>query len=158
MELLIKNFYFMSTTNSKLDLFALKSFVSVLPETKREIALRIVGGGGGDPPPSPVGFPYPSEEYYDWRDWWESHDHITYVWYGNDGIIFNAVAVPIQPPEPPRPPGEGGECDIPLVDPPEADPEDPPTPEDTKPEEPIGPPPPPTEDPEPWPPPPDYYV
>ena len=38
----------MSTTNSKLELFALKSFVSVLPENNKETALQIVGGG--DPP------------------------------------------------------------------------------------------------------------
>ena len=39
----------MSTTNSTLELFALKSYVAVLPETMKETALRIVGGGRGNP-------------------------------------------------------------------------------------------------------------
>jgi hypothetical protein len=34
----------MSTKNSTLDLFALRSYVSVLPETEKETALKIVGG------------------------------------------------------------------------------------------------------------------
>ena len=35
----------MNTKKSTLELFALKSFVSVLPEMKKETALKIVGGG-----------------------------------------------------------------------------------------------------------------
>lgn len=53
----------MNTTNSTLGLFALRSYVSVLPETQKEIALKIVGGGK------------PGDPNIHYREWREHFDH-----------------------------------------------------------------------------------
>jgi hypothetical protein len=96
----------MSTTNSTLELFALKSYVSVLPETKREIALRIVGGHGGDPPPYPIGSEFRGPEHCEWADYWDAHDCYTHVWYDQHKIIREAAVWPKEPG------GGGGSGDI----------------------------------------------
>jgi len=90
----------MSTANSKLELFALKSFVSVLPEPEKETALKIVGGH--DPwDDLPEGYlpnifnPDDAWFFDDWFDWmgeqgyddpWLLVDDQGYnIWAGHDG-------------------------------------------------------------------------
>lgn len=85
----------MSTTNSKLELFALKSYVSVLPETEKETALKIVGGD--DPPPNPwddipdgylPNIYNPDDRWFfdAWYDWMEGQGYNDpFLWIDNDG-------------------------------------------------------------------------
>ena len=77
----------MSTTNSTLEFFALKSYVSVLPETMKETALRIVGGD--DWPPEiedPTGYHIDDPAIQDWGD---RDEDDPYVHFGvdEDGYI-----------------------------------------------------------------------
>ena len=57
----------MNTKNSTLGLFALKSYVSVLPETEKETALKIVGGWGPDDDDC---YPYEGLNIYDCSSWY----------------------------------------------------------------------------------------
>ena len=82
----------MNTTNLTLGLFALRSYVSVLPETEKETALKIVGGG--DTPENPTGLNINDEDdrgyVDDWMDFWQ--DLGCDPWYDTDedGYIIDA--------------------------------------------------------------------